>query len=848
MAQVAEGLHAAHRIGLVHRDVKPGNVVVERAEDGSLHPYVMDFGLAREAAAEGLTVSGSIVGTPWYMSPEQALGRIHLLDRRSDVFSAGATLYELFAGRPPFEGQSPMDVLRRILEEEAVPLRQRVPGFPADLETIVLKCLEKEPSRRYDSARALAEDLGRFLDGEPIAARPLSLTGRVVRRARKNVALTAAVAAIVLLVVASTALAVRNAWVTRRQTELAQSLGQEVKEIEVLLRFASYMLPLHDVSREKAVVRGRLAELETRVSRLGPAGEGPGRYALGRGYLTLGEPEKAHEHLLAAWEAGYRNADVHYALGLSLARLYEKGLRNLTSSPTTEEKTRRRKDLEEMLRKPALEHLREARGVKIDAKEVVTSLVADLEGDYSRAVDEAKRAGDRVPWLYEARALEARALRRRADAARDKGNDEAALADYQRAEEALLAAVEVGRSYPEAYQSLCTLYSEMMELDWKRKLPPVEKFRLAAGWCQKAVACDPGGILSLLRLSDVYWRWAEYQTSVGEDPRPVLDKSITTAEKTIRSGFDLAYTYDNLGIAWQQRGDWEQRHGIDPTSSHQRSVESYDVVLEKYPMLFSTYCNATTVRVSRAGWEVDSGRDPSPILARAREIVAKGRTVTSHFCIPSAAAAVEYETLRWTVASGRDVTTAEAGVRAAVSELRAANATLLEAELLDARAHLLLAREAVRRGEDPRDALKVVEAVVRRAEELNAQAKEVPLYLAEASLLRAASAKGAARWEEIEALLLEARKRDPLGTEPLAATARFLLARGKARGGLSASDAKRGLEAADAALAVNRGLAEVWVARGAFLDALGRRSEASEARRNGVERNPFVLRLWPELA
>src|SRR5262249_33492127 len=143
--QVAEGVHAAHRAGLVHRDLKPSNVIVERKDDGRWFPYVMDFGIAREVSAPGATSTGVVLGTPWYMSPEQARGDSGAVDRRSDVYALGATLYELVSGRPPFDGESNVTVLLRLLHEEPVPLRTLEPSLPRDVQTIVMKCLEKDP-------------------------------------------------------------------------------------------------------------------------------------------------------------------------------------------------------------------------------------------------------------------------------------------------------------------------------------------------------------------------------------------------------------------------------------------------------------------------------------------------------------------------------------------------------------------------------------------------------------------------------------------------------------------------------------------------------------------------------
>ncbi|MBI2839070.1 MAG: tetratricopeptide repeat protein [Acidobacteria bacterium] len=158
MRKVAEGVHAAHKVGLIHRDLKPGNILVERTDDGEWKPYVTDFGLAREQFTRGITATGIVVGTLEYMSPEQARGETEQLDRRSDVYSLGATLFEMLAGRPPFKESSIIVMMRLVIEEDPPLLRSLNPRTPVDLETIIAKCLEKEPQRRYESARALAED------------------------------------------------------------------------------------------------------------------------------------------------------------------------------------------------------------------------------------------------------------------------------------------------------------------------------------------------------------------------------------------------------------------------------------------------------------------------------------------------------------------------------------------------------------------------------------------------------------------------------------------------------------------------------------------------------------------
>jgi serine/threonine protein kinase len=168
---LAEAVHFAHQRGTLHRDLKPQNILIDA--DGQ--PHILDFGLARPVEREAaLTRTGDVMGSPSYMPPEQAAGRINDIGPASDVYSLGAILYETITGRPPFTGETVMDVLTQVINQDPLPLRKRNPNVPADLETICLKCLEKQPERRYHSARALVDELERFLNFEPILARPAS--------------------------------------------------------------------------------------------------------------------------------------------------------------------------------------------------------------------------------------------------------------------------------------------------------------------------------------------------------------------------------------------------------------------------------------------------------------------------------------------------------------------------------------------------------------------------------------------------------------------------------------------------------------------------------------------------
>jgi serine/threonine-protein kinase len=244
VAALAETVQAVHEAGVLHRDLKPSNVLITSGGDLK----ITDFGLAKlrttDQAALALTTADSVLGTPSYMSPEQALGDARAIGPTSDIYSLGAILYELVTGRPPFLGATVLDTLSQIRSQEPVAPRHLQPKLPRDLETICLHCLNKSAANRYQTAGALAEDLRRFLAGVPISARRTTAIERAVRWCRRNRMVAGLAAAVVVLLISATAiLAISNASIRREAADKDAALTTARQAVDhMLMRVASEKL------------------------------------------------------------------------------------------------------------------------------------------------------------------------------------------------------------------------------------------------------------------------------------------------------------------------------------------------------------------------------------------------------------------------------------------------------------------------------------------------------------------------------------------------------------------------------------------------------------------------------
>jgi serine/threonine-protein kinase len=713
---VAVAIHEAHRLGVVHRDLKPSNVLVERTPEGRWFPVVMDFGLARELSVNPPPAESELVqGTPAYMAPEQARGDLSAVDRRSDVYSLGATLFELVTGQVPFMEASSSQTLVRVLREEPPSPRSLVPNIPADLEAVILQCLAKDPTKRYPSARALADDLDRYIDGEPILGHRRSVWRRVRASTRRHPVMTTvgACALVIIAVVAAFGLRARALMSEERARAdkracLIRRVSEEIGKISSSLREA-YLRPLHDVRPDRQRAREGLRVIEAALHEPGNLDVAFVHAALGQGHLALREWSAAINELQAAQIASVGDPESHAGLGRALGEMYFRSLGGISRPVDARDASAaalaaRRADLVKRYLDPARHEL-ELAGDKSPLSRIRSSLYSR---DFAVAEQQAREIADEDPGSLEACEIAGEAAVLAATEDFDHGDYDKALPVLERAAAAFARGSVVARSDGALYRAAADTWLLVAEVEHRRhRLPLVSLQRALDLLDHGALVADPDDASAHVTRAYVLLRW--YRAGAGApfaDEAALLDRVVASAARAVAIDSKDPRALVSLGIAYIYRGSYEFFHGAEGAPWWRLASARLEEALVISPD--DPRANNSLGLAHRwLGDElVRAGRDP------AREYATAGKSFTRALVIdPEYIRACVNQTELSTLAAeyaeliGRDPLPAVEKARQGGRQCLAADSTSYSALDVLARAEIALAEYFLKTGGDPTQAL-----------------------------------------------------------------------------------------------------------------------------------------------
>ena len=457
--QVCKAIIYAHKEGVIHRDLKPANILVENNDKPMA--MVLDFGIAQNADSQELTVTGQMIGTPGYMSPEQTAGQLKQVDHRSDVFALGVILFQLLSGIHPFKGDTSTETNFNVMKQ--APLHLSKKQVDSSLIAVIHKCLHKSPTCRYQSVQELADDCLRYLNKEPVLAQKVTwgITLKAQLRKRPLVSLFTVLAVVVLMFMAG--LLVKQNIESEQHAQQLQQYLISGKELEQSLR-QQHMLPAHDLSATYKHIEQQIAELKNKLSESKQKDLGYIYATLGNAYLLLNQPQPAISAFTQGEQLQFDNERLHLQFALALAQRWEHESNNLDQIANKKQREEHDIYIQNAYLIPAQNKLSEYLKTSND-NTYLQAYLAYLNDDLELAMGLANQAIQQDSGLFEAHRLAGKAAFVKGKKRARDGQAEMALEAYKEAETSFEQAILIGRSDPLSYQNYCELLTTKMHAD-----------------------------------------------------------------------------------------------------------------------------------------------------------------------------------------------------------------------------------------------------------------------------------------------------------------------------------------------------------------------------------------------
>jgi len=596
--QVCDAMAYAHSKGIIHRDLKPGNILVTRDQ----HVKLLDFGIAANETDQSLTMTGMVMGTPGYMSPEQAKGLSQQLDRRSDVFSAGVLLYKLLQGALPFRAESVSEISYKIIHEEPTLINQHI---HRDLQAIVFKCLEKNPDDRYSSFKLLNHDIDAYLSGDVVTARKVTSWGRLIKKSKKNKTLTTALFGAVLATIFGITYGIHQTINSQQKINLTKKYLAKTQSIKNRIR-QIHMLPFHDVQHSYSIIERDINSLKNEIAHSGYDDEGLSEFAIGAAYFDMRKEGEAWQFLIQAESAGHVSADLDIYLGLLHANQWQRQKKQANAIENGQQRDLFTQQARQQFYQPAIDYLSRAQKEQADTAFLMAH-VAFIEGDLETAIELSLKDSKQNPWHYESLLLIAEAYSQMATTQGAKEGHDLNADLLKLSNDYVNQALSIGDSDPKNHSMRCQFSGRDMANQKYFNYENAEHiYQQGLSHCQMALKANPKSAAPHNGLYQLHRSRAEYQeyidrVSLNKYNDSISDEALDFYQKSL-SALDngLALEPDHFDLILHQIKPlytiafYTYLHGGDPMPLYNRALNATQEaqqlnVLSSKPILQKAY-------------------------------------------------------------------------------------------------------------------------------------------------------------------------------------------------------------------------------------------------------------------